>query len=59
MTTGEERDLFAASQIEAPPSMPGQTPPSTANGTEPLFSSSLPQGIALASSQMDIPATVR
>lgn len=49
-------DNLAASQIETPPSLPGQTPPSTV--TEPLFSSSIAGGIG-GTSQMDIPGTIR
>lgn len=48
--------MLAASQIETPPSLPGQTPPSTI--TEPLFSSSI-IGAGLGTSQVDIPGTVR
>lgn len=49
-------DTLAASQIEQPPSFPGQTPPLTV--TEPLFSSSI-AGPGALTSQMDIPATIR
>lgn len=49
-------DNLAASQIEMPPSLPGQTPPSTV--TEPLFSSSI-VGTGVGTSQVDIPGTVR
>lgn len=47
-------DFLAASQIETPPSLPGQTPPSTI--TEPQFGSSMALPMT---SQIDIPGTGR
>lgn len=47
-------DLLAASQIETPLSLPGQTPPSTI--TEPHYSSSIAPA---ATSGIDIPGTIR
>jgi len=54
-TSNGRRDVLLASQIDGPPLMPGQTPPSTA---EPLFSSSMVAGaLPILSSHLDLPAS--